>query len=426
LSPANTKNGWRRKNGLRYIYCGCSQPKKLGLHLLNPASIERCAAHRPKADYAANVVPWTCCEFAKMNDLNAKLQQFVTAYKSRSIPPPHILFIGQDDARSASLAADFASQLGVKFQQAEASKIDVQGDMTVLATCGGVALIGNIQNLKKIYIQKLERDLPRGMYEVVIGTGPSMRTHLMDIAATTIIATCPTKYDCPPQLLKVFETILTVEPLTTRELAGVLEQEAWKDKIELNPDASELLVRVGCGRTDTMLHQFRRVCGAIDQLKTTNRPRFSGQEVREALERLRIKIPPAINPKAAFNIHALTGHEFEYAVKVLLTEMGFEAELTEVTGDGGIDIIAKLDKPFVGGRYLFQCKRYSDGNMVGASEVRDFYGAVMADRAIKGIFITTSDFTSQAKEFAAQSGLELVNLPKLMQLFEVNGLKRYL
>jgi restriction endonuclease Mrr len=49
----------------------------------------------------------------------------------------------------------------------------------------------------------------------------------------------------------------------------------------------------------------------------------------------------------------------------------------------------------------------------------------MADRAVKGIFITTSDFTNQAKEFAVQSGIELVNMPKLIQLFEEYGLMKY-
>lgn len=63
--------------------------------------------------------------------------------------------------------------------------------------------------------------------------------------------------------------------------------------------------------------------------------------------------------------------------------------------------------------------------MVGASEVRDFYGAVMADRAVKGVFITTSDFTNRAREFGTQSGLELVNMSKLIQLLEEHGLMKY-
>ena len=40
----------------------------------------------------------------------------------------------------------------------------------------------------------------------------------------------------------------------------------------------------------------------------------------------------------------------------------------------------------------------------------------MADKAVKGVFITTSDFTVQAAEFAERVGLELINLPRLREL----------
>jgi restriction endonuclease Mrr len=42
----------------------------------------------------------------------------------------------------------------------------------------------------------------------------------------------------------------------------------------------------------------------------------------------------------------------------------------------------------------------------------------MADGAVKGIFITTSEFTTQAREFAPQSGIELVNRARLNQLLD--------
>jgi site-specific recombinase XerD len=53
---------------------------------------------------------------------------------------------------------------------------------------------------------------------------------------------------------------------------------------------------------------------------------------------------------------------------------------------------------------------------------------VLADLEGKGrrILITTSDFTTQARAFAAQSGIELINFPALMKLFEESGLKQYL
>ncbi|MDW5266078.1 MULTISPECIES: restriction endonuclease [Acidobacteriaceae] len=360
-----------------------------------------------------------------MNDQNVSLQQFVDAYRTHKIPPPHFLLIGADEARRLDVAEEFAQHVGVRFTKVDAARIAAQGDLTLALTAGGVVYISNIQSLKKPFVEKLEHDLPHGEYEVVIGLGPSARNHKMDISTTTLIGSCQSKYECPAPLLRVIENVFAVEPATTEGLIELLEETAWKDQIALDRDASELVVSISGGRTDTMLYQFRRLCGVIDQIKTTNRPQITKEEMLIAFARLRIKAPSATRPSAISSIHALSGQEFEHVIKELLTVMGFQAEMTATTGDGGIDLIATLDKPFIGGRYLFQCKRYSDGNMVGASEVRDFYGAVMADRAIKGIFITTSDFTNQAKEFATQSGLELINMPKLIQLLEECGLMKY-
>jgi restriction system protein len=124
------------------------------------------------------------------------------------------------------------------------------------------------------------------------------------------------------------------------------------------------------------------------------------------------------------SLEVLSGVEFERLVTTLLARMEFRAEMTKSTGDGGIDIVAVLDKPILGGKYLFQCKRYAPDNLVGASTVRDFYGAVTADKAVKGIIITTSDFTAQAREFAERVGLELINLERLQNLFAQYGMER--
>lgn len=121
-------------------------------------------------------------------------------------------------------------------------------------------------------------------------------------------------------------------------------------------------------------------------------------------------------------IEGLSGIEFEKVIATLLEKMGFHAQVTKASGDGGIDIEATLDRAIVGGRYLFQCKRYGIENVVGAPLVRDFYGAVMAERAVKGILITTSDFTSQAREFAQKAGLELIDGVQLQRLLSSSGL----
>lgn len=47
-------------------------------------------------------------------------------------------------------------------------------------------------------------------------------------------------------------------------------------------------------------------------------------------------------------------------------------------------------------RVYVQAKRYAAGNAVGASEIRDFFGALDQFKASKGLFVTTSHFTPSA------------------------------
>ena len=100
---------------------------------------------------------------------------------------------------------------------------------------------------------------------------------------------------------------------------------------------------------------------------------------------------------------------FERLVQRVLRESGFVAvEVTGRTGDGGIDGkgIARING-FMSFHVLFQCKRYKTS--VGASEVRDFRGA-MVGRADKGLFITTGSFTPAAVKEATRDGAPPIDL----------------
>jgi tetratricopeptide (TPR) repeat protein len=122
-------------------------------------------------------------------------------------------------------------------------------------------------------------------------------------------------------------------------------------------------------------------------------------------------------------LDALSGTEFEGLITRLLEHMGFRAGMTKASGDGGIDIVATLDRPLIGGRYLIQCKRYAPDSLVGAATVREFCGALTADRpAVKGILIATSGFTAQAMEFSRGLPIELIAREQLKQLLEQHGL----
>jgi restriction system protein len=70
--------------------------------------------------------------------------------------------------------------------------------------------------------------------------------------------------------------------------------------------------------------------------------------------------------------------------------------LSNGSNDTGVDGVIKEDRLGLGQIYL-QAKRWQ--NRVGPPEIQSFVGA-MHGRAQKGVFITTSDFSREAREYA--------------------------
>jgi restriction system protein len=69
------------------------------------------------------------------------------------------------------------------------------------------------------------------------------------------------------------------------------------------------------------------------------------------------------------------------------------------SGDGGIDGIINEDRLGLDVIYV-QAKRWE--NPVGRPEIQKFAGALQGFRARKGIFITSSSFTAEAKDFVSR------------------------
>lgn len=114
------------------------------------------------------------------------------------------------------------------------------------------------------------------------------------------------------------------------------------------------------------------------------------------------------------NLDTIDPLEFERLVRDLLVRMGFEAKLTKASHDGGIDVVAINPAPIVGGTVIVQCKRYS--SVVGSPVIRDLYGALTDSGAGKGILITTSWFSPDARKFAEGKRIELIDRSELERL----------
>jgi restriction system protein len=119
------------------------------------------------------------------------------------------------------------------------------------------------------------------------------------------------------------------------------------------------------------------------------------------------------------SIRELTWREFERLVAEAYRRRGYLAEAVGTgSGDGGVDI--RLTGP--GETTLVQCKQWR-AYTVGVTTVRELLGVVTAEKATKGIVVTSGRYTNAARRFAQQSGkIELVDGPALAVLVrEVQG-----
>ena len=102
---------------------------------------------------------------------------------------------------------------------------------------------------------------------------------------------------------------------------------------------------------------------------------------------------------------------FELLIIKLMIKMGYGGSREEAgkavgrSGDGGIDGIINEDRLGLDAIYL-QAKRWE--GVIGRPEIMKFVGALAGQRATKGVFITTSWFTQDAKDYALSSQYKVV------------------
>lgn len=94
-------------------------------------------------------------------------------------------------------------------------------------------------------------------------------------------------------------------------------------------------------------------------------------------------------------IKAMNDRQFEIFCGELFKQLGFKVKVTQETCDGGRDIILKRN----GFTTYVECKKWNN-NLVGRPELQKLVGSSIADSVLNMIFITTSDFNKNAKEYA--------------------------
>jgi restriction system protein len=125
------------------------------------------------------------------------------------------------------------------------------------------------------------------------------------------------------------------------------------------------------------------------------------------------------------NLASMDWEDFEHLCrqlfeKVFATE-GATVSVTKASRDQGVDAIILDPDPIRGGKIVIQAKRYV--NTVDVSAVRDLWGVVSHEGAMKGLLVTTSTFGPDSYAFAEGKPITLINGANLLHLLEAHGYK---
>ena len=359
-------------------------------------------------------------EFVGQQKVKDKLAIAIQAARERGEVLDHVLLCGPPGLGKATLASIIANERGVAFQSTSSPVIEIKKDLAAILSNVEkfqVFLVEDVHRLKRGPREVLSQALEDFRFDYVVGQGPGARTVQLNVAPFTLIGTAPKQTDCSPDILDHFTFVLPLEKYSSAELERITYRLA--EKLGLSSLASPI-VRSIVSACDGSPRQIKVLLTRLEKLGIS---KASEEEAKHLLALLDLEYQESGSVEHAPNLQQLSGFRFEELISKLMDRMGFRSQMTKASGDGGVDIVAELEKPLIGGRFLIQCKRLAPDSLVGAPTVREFYGALTADRkAVKGILITTSGFTAQAQEFAETLPLELIDGNRLRNLLSEHGL----
>ncbi|MBI3128176.1 MAG: restriction endonuclease [Candidatus Tectomicrobia bacterium] len=121
-------------------------------------------------------------------------------------------------------------------------------------------------------------------------------------------------------------------------------------------------------------------------------------------------------------LRRMPGRAFESMLRELVESLGLRIVEVRWVNDEEIDILANNPAPVIGGEYIVHGILVPEGDFVSSIRVIGLSDTVRAERALKGILITTGYFTEEVQKYAEGAPMELINVSRLREILKENGI----
>src|ERR1700758_3225989 len=197
-----------------------------------PEDRERIVSAAPVEDdssFELKLRPQRLAEFIGQAKVKENLAVAIEATRSRGEALDHVLLYGPPGLGKTTLATIIANELQVPFQQTSGPTLQIKGDLTAILTNlkdKQVLFIDEVHRLQMALEEILYSALEDYKLDIMIGQGPSARTHTMDVKPFTFIGATTRAGLLSSPLRSRFGIVLRLEFYSNEDLRVIVERSA--------------------------------------------------------------------------------------------------------------------------------------------------------------------------------------------------------